>query len=124
MDHKKSATEFTKPSDRLLPVANVSNIMKKPIPHTAKISKDAKELMQKAASEFIAFVTCKAQDLCKMEKRKTLTGEDLVNAMEQLGMPYHAEAGRKYLQRFKEGIKIERLRETWFDEKDKEKDLK
>ncbi|KAF2345139.1 Transcription factor CBF/NF-Y/archaeal histone domain, partial [Trinorchestia longiramus] len=47
-----------KSTDRLLPIANVSKIMKKPIPHNAKVAKDAKELMQKAASEFIAIVTC------------------------------------------------------------------
>jgi nuclear transcription Y subunit beta len=117
-EKRKTGIEVAKPTDRLLPVANVSNIMKRPIPRSAKISKDAKELMQRAASEFIAFVTCKAQDLCQMEKRKTLTGEDLINSMEQLGMPYHAEAGRKYLQRVKEGIKIERMKESWFDKDD------
>ncbi|KAI5187233.1 nuclear transcription Y subunit beta [Nematocida homosporus] len=92
-----------KQSDRLLPVANVAGIMKKSIPGSAKISKDAKEMMQRAASEFIAFITCKAQDLCKIEKRKTLTGEDLVLSMEHLGMPSHADAGRRLLYKLREG---------------------
>lgn len=113
MDKK---TEVIKPSDRLLPVANVADIMKRRIPQAAKISKDAKDFMQKASSEFIAFVTCKAQELCQVERRKTLTGEDLINAMDQLGMPYHAEAGRRCLQRFKAGAKMERMRESWFEE--------
>lgn len=43
--------------DRLLPIANVSRIMKQAIPQTAKISKDAKECVQECVSEFIAFVT-------------------------------------------------------------------
>ncbi|EIJ88128.1 nuclear transcription Y subunit beta [Nematocida parisii] len=92
-----------KQSDRLLPVANVAGIMKKTIPKKAKISRDAKEMMQRAASEFIAFITCKAQDLCKLEKRKTLTGDDLVLAVEHLGMPLHADAGRRVLYRLREG---------------------
>ncbi|KAI5190980.1 nuclear transcription Y subunit beta [Nematocida minor] len=96
-----------KQSDRLLPVANVAGIMKKTIPPNAKISKDAKEMMQKAASEFIAFITCKAQDLCKLEKRKTLTGEDLVLAVEHLGMPLHADAGRRVLYKLREGLQCE-----------------
>lgn len=96
-----------KQSDRLLPVANVAGIMKKSIPPTAKISKDAKEMMQRAASEFIAFITCKAQDICKVEKRKTLTGEDLVLAMEQLSFPSHADAGRRILYKLREGIHYE-----------------
>lgn len=96
-----------KQSDRLLPVANVAGIMKKTVPQNAKISKDAKEMMQRAASEFIAFITCKAQDLCKAEKRKTLTGEDLVVAVEHLGMPLHADAARRVLYKLKEGIQYE-----------------
>jgi len=96
-----------KQSDRLLPVANVAGIMKKSIPQNAKISKDAKETMQRAASEFIAFITCKAQDICRLEKRKTLTGEDLVLSMEQLGLPSHADAGRRVLYKLREGVQCE-----------------
>ena len=96
-----------KQSDRLLPVANVAGIMKKSIPATAKISKDAKDMMQRAASEFIAFITSRAQDLCKVEKRKTLTGEDLVLSMEHLGFPSHADAGRRILYKLREGVQCD-----------------
>lgn len=106
MKQKQKETEM-KQSDRLLPVANVASIMKRSIPGAAKISKDAKEMMQHAASEFIAFITCKAQDICKMEKRKTLTGEDLVLSMEQLAMPSHADAARRILYGMREGMKYE-----------------
>ena len=96
-----------KPSDRVLPVANIMGIMKKSIPMPVKISRDAKEMMQKAALEFIAFVACKAQDLCKAEKRKTLTGEDLVMSMEQLGLVSHADAARRILYKLREGAHSE-----------------
>jgi histone H3/H4 len=43
--------------DRLLPIANVSRIMKRGLPESAKIAKDAKECVQECVSEFIAFVT-------------------------------------------------------------------
>lgn len=43
--------------DRYLPIANISRIMKRSIPPTAKISKDAKECVQECVSEFIAFIT-------------------------------------------------------------------
>ena len=43
--------------DRYLPIANISRIMKRSIPQTAKISKDAKECVQECVSEFIAFIT-------------------------------------------------------------------
>ena len=43
--------------DRYLPIANIGRIMKRSIPPTAKISKEAKECVQECVSEFIAFVT-------------------------------------------------------------------
>lgn len=43
--------------DKFLPIANISRIMKEGLPHNAKISKDAKELVQQCVSDFIIFVT-------------------------------------------------------------------
>lgn len=43
--------------DRLLPIANISRIMKRALPGNAKIAKDAKETVQECLSEFISFIT-------------------------------------------------------------------
>lgn len=43
--------------DRYLPIANISRIMKKTLPESAKIAKDAKETVQECVSEFISFIT-------------------------------------------------------------------
>lgn len=43
--------------DYLLPIANVSRIMKKALPEGAKISKDAKRCVQECVSEFISFIS-------------------------------------------------------------------
>ncbi len=47
----------SKEQDRLLPIANVSRIMKQVLPENSKISKESKQLVQECASEFIAFIT-------------------------------------------------------------------
>ena len=49
--------EFIRDQDRLLPIANVSRIMKQAIPSNAKIAKDAKETVQECVSELIAFIS-------------------------------------------------------------------
>lgn len=49
--------ENVREQDRLLPIANVSRIMKMAIPTNAKIAKDAKETVQECVSELISFVT-------------------------------------------------------------------
>ncbi|KAI5172472.1 nuclear transcription Y subunit beta [Pancytospora epiphaga] len=97
---------FLKTTDRLLPVANISKIMKNSIPSSAKVSKGSKDIMQRSASEFIAIVTCRAKNICDLETRKTVTGEDLIRAMDDLDMPYYAEIARKYLEQYK--ILVER----------------
>ncbi len=43
--------------DRHLPVANIARIMKRSLPGSAKIAKDAKDAMQECVSEFIGFIT-------------------------------------------------------------------
>ena len=88
--------------DRLLPIANVSRIMKKALPANAKISKDAKETVQECVSEFISFVTGEASDKCQREKRKTINGDDLLWAMMTLGFEEYVEPLKVYLQKFRE----------------------
>lgn len=94
--------EYVKEQDRLLPIANVSRIMKTVLPSNAKIAKDAKETLQECVSEFIAFVTSEASDRCTQEKRKTINGEDILWAMETLGFDNYVQVLKTYLQKYKE----------------------
>jgi histone H3/H4 len=94
--------------DRLLPIANVSRIMKMAVPSNAKIAKDAKETVQECVSEFIAFVTSEASDRCLQEKRKTINGEDILWAMESLGFDNYVQLLKIYLQKYKETMKLDK----------------
>ncbi|WVZ81546.1 hypothetical protein U9M48_028912 [Paspalum notatum var. saurae] len=88
--------------DRLMPVANVSRIMRQVLPPNAKISDDAKELIQECVSEFISFVTGEANDRCHAERRKTVTAEDIVWAMNRLGFDDYVAPLATFLQRMRE----------------------
>ncbi|GLJ46199.1 hypothetical protein SUGI_0973370 [Cryptomeria japonica] len=88
--------------DRLLPMANVGNIMRKILPPKALLSKEAKITMQECVSEFVSFVTAEASHQCRKDNRKTITGEDLVSAMASLGLEVYAEALDCYLQKYRE----------------------
>ncbi|XP_075242489.1 uncharacterized protein LOC142337232 [Convolutriloba macropyga] len=95
--------------DRFLPIANVARIMKAAVPKSGKIAKDAKECVQECVSEFISFITSEASEKCALEKRKTINGEDLIYAMQQLGFDSYVEPLRIYLQKYRESIKGEKL---------------
>lgn len=91
--------------DRFLPIANVAKIMKKAIPESGKIAKDARECVQECVSEFISFITSEASDRCHMEKRKTINGEDILYAMTTLGFDNYVEPLKMYLQKYREATK-------------------
>lgn len=76
--------------------------MKNALPPNAKISKDAKEVVQECVSEFISFITSEAAEKCLLEKRKTVGGEDIIYAMQSLGFGDYAAVLRIYLAKLRE----------------------
>ena len=93
--------------DRFLPIANIAKIMKKAIPNSSqgKIAKDARECVQECVSEFISFITSEASERCSNEKRKTMNGEDILWAMQNLGFENYIEPLRLFLQKYRESSK-------------------
>lgn len=100
--HYGGGHDSVREQDRLLPIANVSRIMKKALPANAKISKEAKETVQECVSEFISFITGEASDKCQREKRKTVNGDDLLWAMGTLGFEDYLEPLKVYLHKYRE----------------------
>lgn len=101
--------EELREQDRFLPIANVARIMKKAIPETGKIAKDAKECVQECVSEFISFITSEASERCQQEKRKTINGEDILFAMTTLGFDNYVEPLKVYLTKYRESLKGEKV---------------
>lgn len=75
------------------------------LPASEKISKEAKDAVQECVSEFISFVTSEASDRCQQEKRKTINGDDLLFALENLGFDEYKEPLRIYLQKYRAAAK-------------------
>ncbi|KAL5200433.1 hypothetical protein ABZP36_021636 [Zizania latifolia] len=96
------APAMVREQDRLMPVANVTRIMRRVLPTHAKISEDAREVIQECVSEFISFITGEANDRCHREHRKTVTAEDLVWAMQRLGFDNYVAPLSVYLRRMRE----------------------
>jgi len=94
--------------DRFLPIANVARIMKKSVPKSGKIAKEAKDCVQECVSEFVSFITSEASERCQQEKRKTINGEDILFAMATLGFDNYVEPLKVYLQKFRESTKADK----------------
>nr|ACG25418.1 nuclear transcription factor Y subunit B-3 [Zea mays] len=87
--------------DMFLPITNITRIMKKAVPANAKITKDAKEIMQYCVSEFIFFVTSEAREKSKKEERKRINVDDLLWSVDTAGFEY-VELLRICLQKYRE----------------------
>ena len=70
-----------------MPIAIIAKIMARELSHLgyAKISHDAKTLMQEAATEFICFIMSEANDQALQAKRKSVVGQDIINACDKMG---------------------------------------
>ena len=115
LDHLPPASIFAPDQ---LPVANISRLMKQTLPPSYKISREAKETMSVFVSEFILFLTSEASDRCADEKRKTITGEDLLNAMKTLGFEHYEMVCRIWLSknravRLKIDVRMEWYSSSW-----------
>ncbi|XP_069143272.1 nuclear transcription factor Y subunit B-6-like isoform X2 [Solanum lycopersicum] len=82
-----------------LPMANLTRIMRGILPTNAKINDGSKESMQKLGSYYINRITKKAKERCNMERRKTVTAEDILWAMINMGLTIHARLLAQYLNR-------------------------
>ena len=91
--------------ERFLPVANISRIMKQALPPNAKISKEAKEQMQECVSEFISFITWEAWEKCKLDKRKTIAGDDVLFALNILGYEKYMSCLNLFVRYYREVMK-------------------
>ena len=65
-----------------LPSAAVSKLIKDCVPQSCKISDEADTAIRKAASVFVLFATSSASAVTKESSRRTITGPDVVKAME------------------------------------------
>ncbi|CCD65581.1 Nuclear transcription factor Y subunit nfyb-1 [Caenorhabditis elegans] len=104
--HHPNKSQVLLDQERFLPIANVVRIMKTQMDPQAKLAKDAKECAQECVSEFISFIASEAAEICNITKRKTITADDLLTAMEATGFDNYAEPMRIFLQKYRQAHKI------------------
>lgn len=77
--------------DLNLPQSAVLKIIKEAIPSNASIGKDVKAALAKAASIFILYLTSQSTQTMQAAKRKTITSQDIYDALEELEFGHFVE---------------------------------
>uniref|UniRef100_T1JJN7 DNA polymerase epsilon subunit 3 n=1 Tax=Strigamia maritima TaxID=126957 RepID=T1JJN7_STRMM len=90
-----------KPEDLNLPTAVITRIIKDALPDAVNISKEARAAISKAASVFVLYATSSANNFAIKSKRKTLTGQDVLAAMQDMEFEKFVEPLTECLETFK-----------------------
>ena len=88
--------------DTTFPIVTLTRIMHQQMPRNAKIPVDAKEAMDKCVTEFAGIVMRAAMHECRRDRRWTVTGEDLIFGMSNLGFDDYVGPLTEYLRRYRE----------------------
>ena len=84
---RNMAAESEGRDERCVPLDPIAKMMQMPLlkPVNGKVGDSAKKAMAAAVSEFIAFITSEAADICHHEKRRKMTGDQIICALTNLG---------------------------------------
>lgn len=87
--------------DLNLPNAVVARIIKQAISENVHISKEARTALGRAASVFVLYVTSAATNVSKKANRKTVLGQDVLDAMTDLEFEEFVEPLTDQLEEFR-----------------------
>lgn len=90
-----------KVEDLNLPNAVVTRIIKEALPDGVTVGKEARVAIAKAASIFILYLTTSANTVAKKGNRKTITGADVIQAMEDIEFDRFIGSLKEALENFK-----------------------
>ncbi|KAI8452828.1 histone-fold-containing protein, partial [Phakopsora pachyrhizi] len=92
------------PQHLLLPLSNVSKLMKYSLPADAKVSNQSKLLIQSCVSEFCNFLGSHSNSNVIRNDRKTINGVDLIFSLKELGFDGYHQCLQIYLVKYRNVI--------------------
>ncbi|XP_060079076.1 DNA polymerase epsilon subunit 3-like [Ylistrum balloti] len=94
-----------RPEDLNLPNAVVTRIIKDAIPDGVNVSKEARLAISKAASVFVLYATSCSNNFALKGKRKTITAQDVMSAMDDMEFEHFVEPLQHCLESYRLGQK-------------------
>ncbi|XP_021355001.1 DNA polymerase epsilon subunit 3-like [Mizuhopecten yessoensis] len=94
-----------RPEDLNLPNAVVTRIIKDAIPDGVNVSKEARLAISKAASVFVLYATSCSNNFALKGKRKTITAQDVMSAMDDMEFEHFVDPLQQCLESYRLGQK-------------------
>ena len=81
---------------------DISSISKRVLPTCIGVSEDFNSLLCEQSKEFVRVVFAQAKNKRNLDCRSEVTGDDIIWALNSLGMDNYSEAMSIYLSKYKE----------------------
>ncbi|KAJ1525283.1 hypothetical protein ONE63_010106 [Megalurothrips usitatus] len=91
--------------DLNLPNAVVSRLIKDSLPDGVNVSKEARLALAKAASIFVLFLTSASNNVASQNNRKTISAQDVLQALQDTDFEGFLEPLKEALENFKKAQK-------------------
>ncbi|XP_011494509.1 PREDICTED: DNA polymerase epsilon subunit 3 [Ceratosolen solmsi marchali] len=108
--------------DLNLPNAVVTRIVREALPDGVTVAKEARAAVAKAASIFILYLTSSANIIAKKSNRKTVSGQDVIQAMEDIEFDQFIAPLQEALENFKKNQKEKKDASTKKKQQKKDED--
>ncbi|XP_059613918.1 DNA polymerase epsilon subunit 3 [Phlebotomus argentipes] len=87
--------------DLSLPGAIVQRIVKDALPDGVNVGKEARNVLGRAASVFVIYLTASATNTARSHSRKAITGQDILDALEEMEFEDFLEPLKEFQEAFR-----------------------
>ncbi|XP_055690517.1 DNA polymerase epsilon subunit 3 [Lutzomyia longipalpis] len=87
--------------DLSLPGSIVQRIVKEALPDGVNVGKEARSVLGRAASVFVIYLTASATNTAKSHNRKAITGQDILDSLEEMEFEDFLEPLKEFQEAFR-----------------------
>lgn len=101
--------------DLSLPGAIVQRIIKDALPEGINVGREARDVLGRAASVFVIYLTASATNTARSHNRKAITGQDVLDALEEMEFEDFLEPLKEFQEAFRkseQGKKVKKKDST------------
>ncbi|XP_055704399.1 DNA polymerase epsilon subunit 3 [Phlebotomus papatasi] len=101
--------------DLSLPGAIVQRIIKDALPEGINVGREARDVLGRAASVFVIYLTASATNTARSHNRKAITGQDVLDALEEMEFEDFLEPLKEFQEAFRkseQGKKVKKRDST------------
>jgi len=98
--------------DLSLPKATVQKIIADNAPTDMAFTRESRDLLMECCVEFIQLLSTEANDIAEREAKKTIAGEHVVKALQDLGFPEFVGEVQALVQEHKEHLKTRERKQS------------